>query len=144
MKPSTPKKYLETGLWYFSQSWKQMKLTLVTWLHALIWCFDIKVNMISVVRITSPWRQPPPLEAGVIVCYIVVTRQLPLQPALTQSARYFPWWDLSSSSPFSSCAPNIAHLFVYVVGNCSKSKPGLLPLVLVAGLSAATTCQLPF
>lgn len=68
------------------------------------------------------------------------------RPSFTQSVRYSSWCVPSASS----CSLNIAHLFVNVVGNCSKSNPGPLPLTSaslgvrrVAGLSAATTCQPP-
>lgn len=105
-------------------------------------------------------KRTPPLQVGVIVCYTVVTRQLPPPPsALYPKRQMFPMIRLLllllRSPPFSffctSCAPNIAHIFVYVVGNYSKSKPALLPSsssvwggVLVVGLSAATTCQPPW
>lgn len=62
-------------------------------------------------------KELPPLQASVVDCYTVMT----CQSAFTQSVRYFLWWDLSPA-PSSSCALYIAHLFVYVVGNCSKSK----------------------
>lgn len=75
-------------------------------------------------------------KASVIVCY---TADPPVAPP---AGPYPKASDISRDetappppppSP-SPCALNIAHLFVYVVGNCSKSKPGLLLLLLLLGL----------
>lgn len=98
--------------------------------------------------------------SGELLLYIVLlfpSCQLLLWLSFTKSVRYFLGWTLSSS-----CTLNITHLFVSVVGNCSKSKPCQPPslhlllglgrgwlvyawgcLLSVTGPSAATGCQRP-
>lgn len=68
-------------------------------------------------------RELPPTHHKFVLLF--VSLWWPASCPFTQSVRYFPWLDLSSSHS-SHCAPIIARLFVYVVGKCSKSKPSFL------------------
>lgn len=142
---------MRTGIWVINclySSRGRIKALNHTWTVNLVdWCLQkcsSRSNLlfwwfnVNVVRNASPALSWPSSR--------------PLLPAFTQSVRYSSWCVPSSSSSASSCSLNIAHLFVNVVGNCSKSNPGPLPFISaslgvrrgrVAGLSAATACQPP-